>query len=174
MAYTMTYTQPLKKKPFVYNVSLNTKKFKLQDHDPKEDEWPRDDRPYEGPVETTYPEPQESHIGIGPREIHDFGSKKSSKIKYNLKDDDDDDYIEVPGGSDTVPYTDDEGNQYEIPLDDLIEYDGDDGEIQYTSGKSMIRQKKRMNVPKAKRKFNQMQLQLAMIKSQMVRPRVYS
>lgn len=58
---------------------------------------------------------------------------------YRLDDDDnDDDYIEVPGGSDTVPYTDDEGNQYEIPLDDLIEYDGDDGEIQYTSSQKRI------------------------------------
>jgi len=166
MAYTVTYTQPLKKKPFVYNVSLNTKKLKLQDHDPKEDEWPRDDRPYEGPVEINDPEPSYIHDGTGPEVIHDFGSKKS-KVKYRMSGD----YIEVPGGSDTVPYTDDEGNQYEIPLDDLIEYDGDDGEIQYTSGRSKIINKRKTNV---KKKFNQVQLQLAMVKAQMIRPRVYS
>lgn len=40
------------------------------------------------------------------------------------------DYIEVPGGSDTVPYTDDEGNDYEIPLDDLLDYDTDN-EIEF-------------------------------------------
>lgn len=166
MAYTVTYTQPLKKKPFVYNVSLNTKKLKLQDHDPKEDEWPRDDRPYEGPVEINDPEPSYIHDGTGPDVIHDFGSKKA-KVKYRMSGD----YIEVPGGSDTVPYTDDEGNQYEIPLDDLIEYDGDDGEIQYTSGRSKIINKRKTNV---KKKFNQVQLQLAMVKAQMIRPRVYS
>lgn len=166
MAYTVTYTQPLKKKPFVYNVSLNTKKLKLQDHDPKEDEWPRDDRPYEGPVEINDPEPSYIHDGTGPEVIHDFGSKKA-KVKYRMSGD----YIEVPGGSDTVPYTDDEGNQYEIPLDDLIEYDGDDGEIQYTSGRSKIINKRKTNV---KKKFNQVQLQLAMVKAQMIRPRVYS
>lgn len=59
------------------------------------------------------------------------GKKKKPKLHCSR----DDDYIEVPGGSDTVPYTDEDGNEYEIPLDDLIEYDGDDGEIQYTKGK---------------------------------------
>ncbi len=49
------------------------------------------------------------------------------------------DYIEIPGGSDSVPYTDEEGNNYEIPLGDLIDYDGDDGEIQYTKSKKQVK-----------------------------------
>ncbi len=170
MVYTVTYTQPLKNKPFVYSVTrlngkaLNTKKLKLQDHDPKEDEWPRDDRPYEGPVEINDPEPLYIHDGTGPEVIHDFGSKKA-KVKYRMSGD----YIEVPGGTESVTWTDEDGQTYEVDVGDLIDYDGDDGEIQYTSGKSKIIGKRRV-----KKKFNHAQLQLAMIKAQMIRPRVYS
>jgi len=57
--------------------------------------------------------------------------KQKQKIVYHCGDD----YIEVPGGTDSVVYTDDEGQSYEVSIDDLIEYDGDDGEIQYTSGR---------------------------------------
>ena len=88
-----------------------------------------------------------------------FGVNKKQS-GYKLADD----YIEIPGGSDTVPYTDDEGNQYEIPLDDLIEYDGDDGEIQYTSGKT------KMSIGRFKRKKKQINAVLQC----MARSRVYS
>lgn len=175
--YKQSYTT---KVPPKFTYSTTTKKsIKMQDHDPKEDECPRDDRPYEGPVEINYPEPQETHIGIGPEETHYFKDKKSSqKVKYKLKDDDDDDYIEVPGGSDTVPYTDDEGNQYEIPLDDLIEYDGDDGEIQYTSGKKPL--SKRRVIKKSPKKkvpaslLMHKNIQLAMLQHTMNQQRIYS
>jgi hypothetical protein len=69
------------------------------------------------------------------RSSHTHYDTKSKKKKVVYHCSRDDDYIEVPGGSDTVPYTDEDGNQYEIPLDDLIEYDGEDGEIQYTKSK---------------------------------------
>jgi hypothetical protein len=40
-------------------------------------------------------------------------------------------YIEVPANTKVVPYTDKDGNKYEISLQQLIEYDGNDHEIQY-------------------------------------------
>ncbi len=55
--------------------------------------------------------------------------KQKQKITYHCGDD----YIEVPGGTNSVVYTDDKGQSYEVSIDDLQEYDGDDGEIEYTS-----------------------------------------
>lgn len=84
-----------------------------------------------------YPTQIDINGGDRPSYIHyeDCKTKKKKPKLHCGGGDDDEEYIEVPGGSDTVPYTDEDGNQYEIPLDDLIEYDGDDGEIQYTKGK---------------------------------------
>lgn len=41
--------------------------------------------------------------------------------------------ITIPADNDTVIYKDDEGQYYEINIDELIEYDGDDHEITYNS-----------------------------------------
>lgn len=64
-----------------------------------------------------------------------------NKSKYNKKPKmkcSDDDYIEVPGGTESITWTDDEGQSYEISISDLQEYDGDDGEIEYTKSKKPI------------------------------------
>ena len=52
---------------------------------------------------------------------------------HNVDDIDDRGVIEIPASNDTVIYQDEEGQYYEIPTSDLIEYDGDDGEITYHS-----------------------------------------
>ena len=39
--------------------------------------------------------------------------------------------IEVPADSDTVYYPSEDGQWYEISIDELKDYDGDDGEITY-------------------------------------------
>lgn len=85
------------------------------------------------PLGKSTPTFKQLNIGVG--KTAPFFVTSTLKGKSKLYCSRDDDYIEVPGGSDTVPYTDEDGNQYEIPLDDLIEYDGDDGEIQYTKSK---------------------------------------
>jgi hypothetical protein len=103
-----------------------------------------------------------------PSHIH-YEDCKSKKRKPKLHCSGDDDYIEVPGGSDTVPYTDDEGNQYEIPLDDLIEYDGEDGEIQYTKSKGKNAPLVAMHHIKDKPNYY-----LNMIMAQQMTQRVYS
>lgn len=104
------------------------------DHDPKKDIITSEDYHIdEGPVEINDPTVDIDN-GDRPNHTH-YEDCKGKNKKPKLHCGRDDDYIEVPGGSDTVPYTDDDGNQYEIPLDDLIEYDGEDGEIQYTKGK---------------------------------------
>lgn len=106
------------------------------DHDPKEDIPTSEDYRHidEGPVEINDPTVD---VDDGDRQTDYtyYEDCKGKNKKPKLHCSRDDDYIEVPGGSDTVPYTDEDGNQYEIPLDDLIEYDGEDGEIQYTKGK---------------------------------------
>lgn len=84
----------------------------------------------------------------------------------------DDDYIEIPGGSDTVPYTDDEGNEYEIPLDDLIEYD-EDGEIEYTKGKSPKR-KLHMKAKTAAKKVQGIRMIMMANMANGLRNRIYS
>ena len=140
MAYKITSTYPLKKQQFTQTITKPKITYKL-DHDPKEDDWsnhwdPKD----EGPVEIYDPEPEvdtgEDHVhynmkfqqySLTPRK------RKQKKVVYHC-----DDYIEVPGGTDSVTYTDEDGNQYEVSIDDLQYYDGDDGEIQYTKGKKRI------------------------------------
>lgn len=107
---------------------------------------------------------------------YDIIAKKKHKqrIIYHCGDD----YIEVPGGSDTVPYTDDEGNQYEIPLDDLIEYDGEDGEIQYTSGKNPLSKHKVIKTSSKKKVPESLlmhkNIQLAILQHTMNYQRIYS
>lgn len=116
--------------PFFVNNTLKGKSkisYKLQEEDPNLEYSSRDIE------EINDPTPLENNSDISSHTHYDTKAKKK-KVVYHCGDDRDD-YIEVPGGSDTVPYTDEDGNQYEIPLDDLIEYDGDDGEIQYTKGK---------------------------------------
>ena len=85
------------------------------------------------PLGKSTPTFKQLNIDVGKTALFFVTSTLKGKSKLHCSRDDD--YIEVPGGSDTVPYTDEDGNQYEIPLDDLIEYDGDDGEIQYTKSK---------------------------------------
>ena len=85
------------------------------------------------PLGKSTPTFKQLNISVG--KTAPFFVTSTLKDKSKLYCSKDDDYIEVSGGSDTVPYTDEDGNQYEIPLDDLIEYDGDDGEIQYTKNK---------------------------------------
>ena len=151
MKYTQTTTQPLnfvplgqsmpifkqlnmgvgKTAPFFVNSTLKGKSkitYKLQGYEPDGGDLPRDIE------EINDPTPLDIDGGDRHSHIH-YEDCKSKKRKPKLYCGRDDDYIEVPGGSDTVPYTDEDGNEYEIPLDDLIEYDGDDGEIQYTKGK---------------------------------------
>lgn len=146
--YTKTVTQPLNQQAFSLSHTKSgfSGRFFVNnslhlDHDPKEDEWsnhwdPKD----EGPVEIHDPEPEsketEDHThydmksqqySLTPRK------RKQKKVVYHCED-----YIEVPGGTDSVTYTDEDGNQYEVSIDDLQYYDGDDGEIQYTKGKKRI------------------------------------
>ena len=116
--------------PFFVTSTLKGKSkisYKLQEEDPNPDYSPRDIE------EINDPTPLDINGDDRPSHTH-YEDCKSKKRKPKLHCSGDD-YIEVPGGSDTVPYTDEDGNQYEIPLDDLIEYDGDDGEIQYTKSK---------------------------------------
>lgn len=96
-----------------------------------------------------------------PQERNTKSKKKAKKIVYHC-----DDYIEVPGGTDSVTYTDEDGNNYEVSIDDLQYYDGDDGEIQYTSGK---KQKSKMNLLG----YNTKKVMQAMI-AQQVKNRVYA
>ena len=151
MKYTQTTTQPLnfvplgkstptfkqlnigvgKTAPFFVTSTLKGKSkisYKLQEEDPNSNYSSRDIEEINDPTSLDIDgddRPSHTH----------YEDCKSKKRKPKLHCSGDDDYIEVPGGSDTVPYTDEDGNQYEIPLDDLIEYDGDDGEIQYTKSK---------------------------------------
>lgn len=104
------------------------------DHDPKEDDI--DDRRIdEGPVEINEPEPTdiEDHYHTH----YDMTATTKQKIKYNcahnIDDIDDRGVIEIPASNDTVIYQDEEGQYYEVPVSDLIDYDGDDGEITYHS-----------------------------------------
>ena len=72
-----------------------------------------------------------------PSHIHYEDCKgKKKKPKLHCDGDDDEEYIEVPGGTESVEWTDPEtGTTYEVDISDLQEYDGDDGEIQYTKSK---------------------------------------
>ena len=151
MKYTQTITKPFqlsllgkqtptfvavnigagKTAPFFVTSTLKGKSkisYKLQEEDPNPDYSSRDIE------EINDPTPLDIDGGDRPSHTH-YEDCKGKNKKPRLHCSGDDDYIEVPGGSDTVPYTDEDGNQYEIPLDDLIEYDGEDGEIQYTKGK---------------------------------------
>lgn len=49
----------------------------------------------------------------------------------NVDDIDDRGVIEVPADAQTVIYQDEDGQYYEVNIDELKEYDGDDGEITY-------------------------------------------
>jgi len=63
-----------------------------------------------------------------------FGKQKVIySCQHNVDDIDDRGVIEIPANNDTVIYQDEEGQYYEVPVSDLIEYDGDDGEITYHS-----------------------------------------
>lgn len=75
--------------------------------------------------------------GDRPSHIHYEDCKgKKKKPKLHCGGDDEEEYIEVPGGTESVEWTDPEtGDTYEVDISDLQEYDGDDGEIQYTKGK---------------------------------------
>lgn len=110
--------------------------YKL-DHDPKDDII--DDRHIdEGPVEINDPEPIISNVEDYSHTHYDTTSTmKNQKIIYhcqhNVDDIDDRGVIEIPADNPTVIYQDEDGQYYEIPTSDLIEYDGDDGEITYHS-----------------------------------------
>ena len=69
-----------------------------------------------------------------PRFYSNTTTNKKTKITYKC----DDDYIEVPGGTESVTWTDEDGQSYEVDIGDLQEYDGEDGEIQYTKGRKNI------------------------------------
>lgn len=72
-----------------------------------------------------------------------FGKQKVVySCQHNVDDIDERGVIEIPATNDTVIYQDEEGQYYEVPVSDLIDYDGDDGEITYHS-------KGRKKVPEA-------------------------
>ena len=126
--FFITISNPLKGKSNV--------KYHL-DHDPKED-IVDDYRIDEGPVEINDPEPQTNTDDDYSHTHYDTTSTtKHQKIIYhcqhNVDDIDDRGVIEIPATNDTVIYQDEEGQYYEVPVSDLIEYDGDDGEITYHS-----------------------------------------
>lgn len=139
-SYKITLTQSLKPK-FTIGKTLRL------EHDPKEDE-PWDDRPEEV-VEINDPTPIPSNYDDRPEEVVEFKQKypkqsyrmtstiPTAKVKYNLAHNIDDiderGVIEIPATNDTVIYQDEEGQYYEVPVSDLIDYDGDDGEITYHS-----------------------------------------
>jgi len=56
---------------------------------------------------------------------------KNGNPEHNIDDIDSRGVIEIPVTNETVIYQDEEGQYYEVPVSDLIEYDGDDGEITY-------------------------------------------
>ena len=162
MKYTQTMTKPFKPNPlgsklmpvftttnlgvgktapfFVSTASTTLKgnrkiSYKMMENDPVEEtpdihQTPSEVTEIEDPVIGTADEDR-------PRHTH-YDDCKNMVKKPKLRcdsDDDDEEYIEVPGGSDSVEWTDEDGQTYEVSIDDLIEYDGDDGEIQYTKGK---------------------------------------
>ena len=150
--FFVTSTHPLKHK--------NKIQYKL-DHDPKEDEsWGRHVEEIE---EINDPNP----IDESPRgyegEVDYNAKKKTSKVKYKCSDD----YIEVPGGTESVTWTDDEGQSYEVDISDLQEYDGEDGEIEYTKGRNTTPMKM-----KTKSKQNMPMLN-PLLMQQVLRSRVY-
>ncbi len=106
------------------------------DHDPKEDIPTSEDyRIDEGRVEIN--EPTIDIDDDRPNHTHYEDCKgKKKKPKLHCGGNDDEEYIEVPGGTESVEWTDPEtGDTYEVDISDLQEYDGDDGEIQYTKAK---------------------------------------
>lgn len=128
--FFITMSNPLKGKSNI--------KYHL-DHDPKED-IVDDYRIDEGPVEINDPEPEINNGEDYSHTHYDMTStikNKHQKITYhcqhNVDDIDDRGVIEIPATNDTVIYQDEEGQYYEVPVSDLIEYDGDDGEITYHS-----------------------------------------
>lgn len=153
MTYKVTSTYPLRKQTKKYSYKL--------EHDPKEDE-PWDDRPEEI-VEINDPTPIPSNHDDIREETYDFKQKYSkrsyhmtstipnTKVKYNLAHNIDDiderGVIEIPATNDTVIYQDEEGQYYEVPVSDLIDYDGDDGEITYHSKSLHKVSKKRNKLP---------------------------
>ena len=58
---------------------------------------------------------------------------KDPDFQHNIDDIDDRGVIETSIDNDTIYYQDEDGQYYEVDVDDLIEYDGDDGEITYHS-----------------------------------------
>lgn len=52
-------------------------------------------------------------------------------MKKNVDDIDERGVIEVPADAEVVIYQDETGQYYEVSIDELKEYDGDDGEITY-------------------------------------------
>ena len=135
--FTSTYTL----KP-ILNISKRKKPVLKLEHDPKEDE-PWDDRPEEV-VEFKQKYKKQSYRMTS--------TIPTAKVKYNLAhnidDIDDRGVIEIPATNDTVIYQDEEGQYYEVPVSDLIDYDGDDGEITYHS-KSLHKVSKKKKGKKA-------------------------
>jgi len=115
------------------------------DHDPREDIIDDDYTRDTGPEEINDPTPVNDNRDDYDAHIHYdtiTTNKKIKSVKYhcehNVDDIDDRGVIEIPADNDTVIYQDEDGQYYEIPTSDLIEYDGNDGEITYHS-KAMIR-----------------------------------
>lgn len=56
---------------------------------------------------------------------------KDQQNEENKKESDNRGIIEVPADAQVVIYQDETGQYYEVNIDELKEYDGDDGEITY-------------------------------------------
>ena len=135
MTTKKSYT--IKKPKYTTTITSGNRIIYKLDHDPKDDIID-DHRIDEGPVEINDPEPTSSNVEDYSHTHYDTTSTmKNQKIIYhcqhNVDDIDDRGVIEIPASNDTVIYQDEEGQYYEIPTSDLIEYDGDDGEITYHS-----------------------------------------
>ena len=157
-----------KSTPFFVTTSypLKTKKkivYKL-DHDPKEDEsWSRHTEEIE---EINNPNPIDEGHHAYEGQVDYNAKKKTSKVKYKCSGPDDD-YIEVPGGTESITWTDEDGQSYEVDIGDLQEYDGDDGEIEYTKGRNNYPMKLQAKFKQSKNTFNMLMMQQAL------RSRVY-
>lgn len=137
MTTKKSYT--FKKPKYTTTITSGNKVIYHLDHDPKEDIID-DYRTDEGPVEINDPEPEINNDEDYSHTHYNMTStikNKHQKIIYhcqhNVDDIDDRGVIEIPASNDTVIYQDEEGQYYEVPVSDLIEYDGDDGEITYHS-----------------------------------------
>ena len=165
---------------FITTSTKNKFLFQNNDHDPTEDIINTDDRPSSGGGEEIYdPSPTPStDVDYSTSAKYNISTslKTVKKIKYHLIDEngnpehnvddiDDRGVIETSIDSETVIYQDEDGQYYEVSIDDLIEYDGDDGEITYHSKK--IRKKPRMIL--SPKKSNRIKVPSSIMKNNNIR-----